>query len=80
MRDLEEQAERIAAAREAADAAGVPLFVNARTDTFLSGAGVGAPPTPFGQWGRTSPWSGPPRSAPPGPTGSSSPGPSTRRS
>jgi 2-methylisocitrate lyase-like PEP mutase family enzyme len=65
-------AERIAAAREAADAAGVPLFLNARTDTFLSSAGVGAPPMPFGQWGRASPWSGP--------TGSSSPGPSTRRS
>ncbi|MFC9503236.1 isocitrate lyase/phosphoenolpyruvate mutase family protein [Streptomyces sp. NPDC057002] len=39
LRDVEEQAGRIAAAREAADAAGVPLFVNARTDTFLSGAG-----------------------------------------
>ncbi|WP_081238469.1 isocitrate lyase/PEP mutase family protein [Streptomyces viridosporus] len=34
-----EQAERIAAAREAADAAGAPLFVNARVDTFLRGAG-----------------------------------------
>ncbi|MFI7014637.1 isocitrate lyase/phosphoenolpyruvate mutase family protein [Streptomyces sp. NPDC050164] len=39
LRDVGEQAERIAAVREAADAAGVPLFVNARTDTFLSGAG-----------------------------------------
>ncbi|GAA2315332.1 isocitrate lyase/phosphoenolpyruvate mutase family protein [Streptomyces hawaiiensis] len=39
LRDVAEQAERIAAAREAADAAGVPLFVNARIDTFLSGAG-----------------------------------------
>ncbi|MGX1567161.1 isocitrate lyase/PEP mutase family protein [Streptomyces sp. NPDC055506] len=44
LRDVEEQAGRIAAAREAADAAGVPLFVNARTDTFLSGAG-GVDPT-----------------------------------
>ncbi|MEV6050918.1 isocitrate lyase/phosphoenolpyruvate mutase family protein [Streptomyces sp. NPDC052107] len=34
---------RIAAARAAAEEAGVPLFVNARTDTFLRGAGgVGA--------------------------------------
>ncbi|MFI2629489.1 isocitrate lyase/phosphoenolpyruvate mutase family protein [Streptomyces collinus] len=39
LRDVAEQAERIAAARGAADAAGVPLFVNARIDTFLSGAG-----------------------------------------
>ncbi|MFG2953292.1 isocitrate lyase/phosphoenolpyruvate mutase family protein [Streptomyces sp. NPDC048291] len=39
LRAVPEQAERIAAAREAADAAGVPLFVNARIDTFLSGAG-----------------------------------------
>ncbi|MFC8143278.1 isocitrate lyase/phosphoenolpyruvate mutase family protein [Streptomyces paradoxus] len=76
LRDVAEQAERIAAARAAADAAGVALFVNARTDTFLSGAGVGAPPTPSGQWGRTSPWSGPPRSAPPGPAMTFS-GPST---
>ncbi|MFJ8491200.1 isocitrate lyase/phosphoenolpyruvate mutase family protein [Streptomyces sp. NPDC094038] len=40
LRTIPEQAERIAAAREAADAAGVPLFVNARIDTFLSGAGA----------------------------------------
>ncbi|MEU3250595.1 isocitrate lyase/phosphoenolpyruvate mutase family protein [Streptomyces sp. NPDC006997] len=39
LRPLTEQAERIAAARGAADAAGVPLFVNARVDTFLRGAG-----------------------------------------
>ncbi|MFF6911422.1 isocitrate lyase/phosphoenolpyruvate mutase family protein [Streptomyces sp. NPDC012466] len=39
LRDVAEQAERITAAREAADAAGVPLFVNARIDTFLRGAG-----------------------------------------
>jgi 2-methylisocitrate lyase-like PEP mutase family enzyme len=39
LRPVAEQAERIAAAREAADAAGVPLFVNARIDTFLRGAG-----------------------------------------
>ncbi|MER5996467.1 isocitrate lyase/PEP mutase family protein [Streptomyces viridosporus] len=39
LRPVTEQAERIAAAREAADAAGVPLFVNARVDTFLRGAG-----------------------------------------
>ncbi|MFI2436221.1 isocitrate lyase/phosphoenolpyruvate mutase family protein [Streptomyces sp. NPDC018693] len=39
LRPVAEQAERIAAAREAADARGVPLFVNARIDTFLTGAG-----------------------------------------
>ncbi|MFC8343446.1 isocitrate lyase/phosphoenolpyruvate mutase family protein [Streptomyces sp. NPDC057280] len=39
LRDVAEQAERIAAARAAADAADVPLFVNARIDTFLRGAG-----------------------------------------
>ncbi|MFJ9723750.1 isocitrate lyase/phosphoenolpyruvate mutase family protein [Streptomyces sp. NPDC101209] len=41
LRPVAEQAERIAAAREAADAEGVPLFVNARIDTFLrDGGGV----------------------------------------
>ena len=39
LRPVAEQAERIAAAREAADAEGVPLFVNARTDTYLRGVG-----------------------------------------
>ncbi|MEU6353324.1 isocitrate lyase/phosphoenolpyruvate mutase family protein [Streptomyces sp. NPDC047072] len=39
LRSVAEQRERIAAAREAADAEGVPLFVNARIDTFLRGAG-----------------------------------------
>ncbi|MER5748226.1 isocitrate lyase/phosphoenolpyruvate mutase family protein [Streptomyces sp. NPDC002088] len=39
LRPVAEQAERIAAARAAADAEGVPLFVNARIDTFLRGAG-----------------------------------------
>ncbi|MFF6986575.1 isocitrate lyase/phosphoenolpyruvate mutase family protein [Streptomyces sp. NPDC010273] len=39
LRPVAEQAERIAAAREAADAEGVSLFVNARIDTFLRGAG-----------------------------------------
>jgi 2-methylisocitrate lyase-like PEP mutase family enzyme len=33
------QAARIRAARAAADRAGVPLWINARTDTFLAGAG-----------------------------------------
>jgi 2-methylisocitrate lyase-like PEP mutase family enzyme len=32
---VEEQAARIATVRSAADAAGVPLFINARTDVFL---------------------------------------------
>ncbi|MEU6369579.1 isocitrate lyase/phosphoenolpyruvate mutase family protein [Streptomyces sp. NPDC046931] len=39
LRPVQEQAARIAAAREAADEAGVPLFVNARIDTCLRGAG-----------------------------------------
>ncbi|WP_329332521.1 isocitrate lyase/phosphoenolpyruvate mutase family protein [Streptomyces sp. NBC_00663] len=39
LRDVTEQAERIAAARAAADAADVPLFVNARIDTFVRAAG-----------------------------------------
>ncbi|MGW3913202.1 isocitrate lyase/PEP mutase family protein [Streptomyces sp. NPDC005070] len=39
LRPRAEQAERVAAVRAAADAAGVPLFVNARIDTFLRGAG-----------------------------------------
>ena len=39
LRDVAEQADRIAAARAAADAAGVPLFVNARTDVYLAGVG-----------------------------------------
>ncbi|MCP3820736.1 isocitrate lyase/phosphoenolpyruvate mutase family protein [Streptomyces sp. A3M-1-3] len=37
-----EQAERIAAARGAADAAGIPLFLNARIDTYLFGLGAAA--------------------------------------
>ncbi|MFD9909990.1 isocitrate lyase/phosphoenolpyruvate mutase family protein [Streptomyces sp. NPDC059063] len=41
LRPVAEQAERIAAARGAADAAGVPLFVNARIDTYLRGVGEG---------------------------------------
>jgi 2-methylisocitrate lyase-like PEP mutase family enzyme len=39
LRPVAEQAERIAAARRAADAAGVPLFLNARVDTYLYKAG-----------------------------------------
>ncbi|MEV6016764.1 MULTISPECIES: isocitrate lyase/phosphoenolpyruvate mutase family protein [unclassified Streptomyces] len=39
LRPVAEQAERVAVARAAADAAEVPLFVNARVDTFLRGAG-----------------------------------------
>ncbi|MFF4511563.1 isocitrate lyase/PEP mutase family protein [Streptomyces mirabilis] len=39
LRPVAEQAERIAGARAAADAAGVPLFINARIDTVLRGAG-----------------------------------------
>ncbi|MFF5052713.1 isocitrate lyase/phosphoenolpyruvate mutase family protein [Micromonospora sp. NPDC000663] len=39
LRDVPDQCARIAAVRGAADAAGLPLFVNARIDTFLTGAG-----------------------------------------
>ncbi|MEV0481767.1 isocitrate lyase/phosphoenolpyruvate mutase family protein [Streptomyces sp. NPDC050508] len=39
LRPVVEQVERIAAARAAADAEGVPLFINARIDTYLRGAG-----------------------------------------
>jgi len=39
LRPLGEAAERIAAARRAADQAGIPLFVNARTDVYLRGVG-----------------------------------------
>jgi len=42
-RGVAEQAERVAAAREAAATAGVPIFVNARTDVFLRQ--IGAPAT-----------------------------------
>ncbi|GAA4723101.1 isocitrate lyase/PEP mutase family protein [Phytohabitans rumicis] len=35
LRPVDEQAARIAAARQAADAAGIPLFVNVRVDTYL---------------------------------------------
>lgn len=37
LRPVAESAERVAAAREAADREGVPLFINARTDVFLVG-------------------------------------------
>ncbi|RSO34907.1 3-methyl-2-oxobutanoate hydroxymethyltransferase [Streptomyces sp. WAC 06725] len=39
LRPAPEQAARLAAARRAADAAGVPLFLNARIDTYLTAAG-----------------------------------------
>jgi len=39
LRPTIEQADRIAAAREAATTAGVPLFINARTDTYLRAVG-----------------------------------------
>jgi 2-methylisocitrate lyase-like PEP mutase family enzyme len=41
LRPVAEAAERVAAARAAADEAGVPLYLNARTDVFLRG--IGAP-------------------------------------
>jgi 2-methylisocitrate lyase-like PEP mutase family enzyme len=39
LRPVAEQLERLRAARRAAEAAGVPLFVNARTDVYLAGIG-----------------------------------------
>ncbi|MGW3783406.1 isocitrate lyase/PEP mutase family protein [Micromonospora chokoriensis] len=39
LRDVSDQCARIGAVRAAADAAGLPLYVNARIDTFLTGAG-----------------------------------------
>ncbi|TDE10958.1 isocitrate lyase/PEP mutase family protein [Jiangella asiatica] len=39
LRPVAEQADRLAAARSAADAAGVPLYVNARVDTYLRAVG-----------------------------------------
>ncbi|WP_405018746.1 isocitrate lyase/phosphoenolpyruvate mutase family protein [Kitasatospora sp. NBC_00070] len=39
LRPVAEAAERVAAARKAADAAGVRLYLNARTDVFIFGAG-----------------------------------------
>lgn len=39
LRDVDEQCARLRAARSAADEAGVPLYVNARVDTFLRGSG-----------------------------------------
>lgn len=39
LRPVAEQVRRIARVREVADASGVGLFVNARTDTYLSGTG-----------------------------------------
>lgn len=38
LHDVAAQADRIAAVRAAADAAGVPMFINARTDVFFSGS------------------------------------------
>ncbi|UWP80975.1 isocitrate lyase/phosphoenolpyruvate mutase family protein [Dactylosporangium fulvum] len=40
LRDIPGQAERIAAARAAADDAGVDLYINARVDTYLRGGGT----------------------------------------
>ena len=68
---IEAQAERIAAARAAADAEGVALFINARVDTYLTGAGE-----PEERLEET--WSGPRPTSRPELTGSSYPGPSTR--
>jgi 2-methylisocitrate lyase-like PEP mutase family enzyme len=39
LRQIDEQADRVAAARQAADTARVPLFLNARIDTYLRSVG-----------------------------------------
>lgn len=39
LRDVDDQCARLAAARAAADDAGVPLYINARIDTYLRGVG-----------------------------------------
>ncbi|WP_406036568.1 isocitrate lyase/phosphoenolpyruvate mutase family protein [Micromonospora sp. NBC_00898] len=39
LREVDEQCARLSAVRKAADHAGIPLYVNARIDTFLRGAG-----------------------------------------
>ncbi|QLQ40360.1 isocitrate lyase/PEP mutase family protein [Micromonospora robiginosa] len=44
LRPVDDQCARLAAVRAAADRAGIPLYVNARVDTFLRGAG-GVPET-----------------------------------
>src|SRR5579862_5555300 len=43
--DLDEAVDRVRAAREAADSAGVPIVINARTDVYL--LGIGEPETRF---------------------------------
>ena len=45
--DLDVAAERVHAAREAADSTGVPIVINARTDVYL--LGIGGPDTRFEQ-------------------------------
>jgi 2-methylisocitrate lyase-like PEP mutase family enzyme len=45
--DLDVAVERVHAAREAADSAGVPIVINARTDVYL--LGIGGPDTRFEQ-------------------------------
>ena len=40
LRPLEEQAARVGAARDAAESAGIPMVLNARTDAFGRGAGL----------------------------------------
>jgi 2-methylisocitrate lyase-like PEP mutase family enzyme len=45
LRDVNEQAERYRAAREAADSTGIPFVINARTDVFLFA--VGSPESRF---------------------------------
>ena len=42
LREAEAMRERLQAARAAADAAGVPIYINARTDLFLHGTGPAA--------------------------------------
>jgi 2-methylisocitrate lyase-like PEP mutase family enzyme len=49
LHDTQAQCARIAAARSAADAAGIALFINARTDVFLPGRSTGSPDDMFSE-------------------------------
>jgi 2-methylisocitrate lyase-like PEP mutase family enzyme len=46
MRSIDAQCERIAAVRVAGDELGVPIFINARTDVFMTDAGLDAEAVP----------------------------------
>jgi 2-methylisocitrate lyase-like PEP mutase family enzyme len=47
---IEEQSDRIAAVREAADKSSIPLFINARTDVFLKTLPAARPANSLTRW------------------------------